>query len=140
MLHKTLIPLVLLGFLVSLISTSGRADERVGTGRESGVVQEIDKAVDPICGMSLKPKEIKHMAVHDGHLYAFCNKKCLETFTKDPEKYSGKMVKDPVCGMTFFDHQTDLVLEHEGRIAHFCSQKCVKEFSENPDKYEEKQE
>ncbi|KPJ51318.1 MAG: hypothetical protein AMJ41_00030 [candidate division Zixibacteria bacterium DG_27] len=135
MLQKTTLALLAFALLVSfpLVSGFGGGGQcQSGHGEE---VQVIEKAVDPICGMSLKPKEIKHMAVHQGHLYAFCNKKCLETFKENPEKHAGKLVKDPVCGMTLLDQRTDLVLEHEGHKSHFCGQECVKKFKANPDKY-----
>ena len=135
MLHKTLLRLLLFALLVSSPLVSGFAGGGQCQSGQSGDVQVIEKAVDPICGMSLKPKEIKHMAVHEGHLYAFCSEKCLETFKENPGKYAGKLVKDPVCGMTFFDQQTDLVLEHKGHKSHFCGQECIKKFKANPDKY-----
>ncbi|MFQ5869430.1 MAG: YHS domain-containing protein [Candidatus Zixiibacteriota bacterium] len=136
MLHKTLLLLLAFALLVSAPLVSGFAGGGQCQSGHAGDVQVIEKAVDPVCGMSLKPEGIKQMAVHDGHLYAFCNKKCLETFKENPEKYAGKLVKDPVCGMTFFDHQTDLASEHAGHKSHFCSQDCVKKFKANPDKYE----
>ncbi len=136
MLPKTLLLLLLLALLVSFPLLSGYADEKESQSGQSGDVQVIEKVVDPICGMSLKPKQIKHFAMHQGHLYPFCNKKCLETFKENPEKYAGKLVKDPVCGMTFFDHQTDLASEHGGQKSHFCGQECIKKFSDDPCKYE----
>jgi YHS domain-containing protein len=101
----------------------------------SGMAEEITKVVDPICGMTSEPKQVKHFAVYDGHLYPFCSKECLQTFKENPEKHAGRLVKDPVCGKIFFDNQTDIVLEHEGRDFYFSSPECAEKFKADPAKY-----
>jgi Cu+-exporting ATPase len=46
-----------------------------------------DTATDPVCGMKVKVATARHTAVHDGHTYYFCNPKCLQKFTAEPERY-----------------------------------------------------
>ena len=46
-----------------------------------------DTATDPVCGMKVKVATAKHTTVHEGHTYYFCNPKCLQKFTAEPERY-----------------------------------------------------
>jgi len=46
-----------------------------------------DKAVDPVCGMTVDPQETPHRHQHRGHFYHFCSANCQAKFTADPEKY-----------------------------------------------------
>src|SRR5512140_3651079 len=43
-------------------------------------------AIDPVCGMTVKPDGPHHCEYH-GVEYHFCNPKCLVKFQADPEKY-----------------------------------------------------
>ena len=45
------------------------------------------KAKDPVCGMFVTIETAKHMAVHDGQTYYFCNPKCRAKFSATPEIY-----------------------------------------------------
>jgi Cu+-exporting ATPase len=43
---------------------------------------------DPVCGMEVNPAQPKGgTAVHDGHLYGFCNANCRTKFEADPQRY-----------------------------------------------------
>lgn len=45
------------------------------------------EAIDPVCGMDVEvePGALKYE--YQGKTYYFCNRHCLETFKKDPEKF-----------------------------------------------------
>jgi P-type Cu+ transporter len=47
-------------------------------------------ARDPVCGMTVDPKEAKHRAVYEGHAYYFCCAGCLTKFEADPARYLEK--------------------------------------------------
>jgi P-type Cu+ transporter len=44
-------------------------------------------ARDPVCGMSVNTATAKHILVHAGTEYFFCNPRCAEKFKAHPEKY-----------------------------------------------------
>ncbi len=44
-------------------------------------------ATDPVCGMEVKTVGAKYTYEYKGKRYYFCEKKNLEKFKKDPEKY-----------------------------------------------------
>jgi Cu+-exporting ATPase len=47
-----------------------------------------ERAVDPVCGMSVNPATAKGGALeHDGHTYYFCGPRCRDRFAADPAKY-----------------------------------------------------
>jgi Cu+-exporting ATPase len=46
-------------------------------------------AKDPVCGMQVEPAKAAGTLEHDGKSYYFCSRHCLETFRKDPARYSG---------------------------------------------------
>ena len=39
---------------------------------------------DPVCGMTVDPAHARHLAEHDGIVYAFCSIGCRTRFIKDP--------------------------------------------------------
>jgi len=43
--------------------------------------------LDPVCGMTVRPKHILHVAEHAGVVYAFCSLGCRTSFAKEPETY-----------------------------------------------------
>ncbi|HYJ07399.1 MAG TPA: heavy metal-binding domain-containing protein, partial [Polyangiaceae bacterium] len=48
-------------------------------------------AVDPVCGMKVNPATARGGSFeHAGHTYHFCNPKCRERFSAEPEKYLNK--------------------------------------------------
>ncbi|MSQ96348.1 MAG: heavy metal translocating P-type ATPase [Gemmataceae bacterium] len=44
-------------------------------------------AIDPVCGMSVDPKEAPAQTAYQGTTYYFCNPHCLKKFEIDPQKY-----------------------------------------------------
>ncbi|MCX6566391.1 MAG: YHS domain-containing protein [Candidatus Aminicenantes bacterium] len=57
------------------------------------VSQVADKAVDPVCGMSVAKDGAKWTYDYKGTTYYFCNEACKTGFVKDPEKYLAKMAE-----------------------------------------------
>jgi len=49
-----------------------------------------DKAVDPVCGMTVVKANAKATFDYKGETYYFCSTGCKESFAKDPEKYLAK--------------------------------------------------
>lgn len=47
------------------------------------------EGVDPVCGMQV-PADSGYTKVHQGTLYYFCSKNCLDKFEADPQQYLGK--------------------------------------------------
>ncbi len=45
--------------------------------------------VDPVCGMQVAPEE-GYGKMHDGRLFRFCSRACLDKFEAEPEVYSRK--------------------------------------------------
>ena len=46
-----------------------------------------DKAIDPVCGMTVVKATAKATYEYKGTTYYFCNPGCKDAFAKDPEKY-----------------------------------------------------
>ncbi len=45
--------------------------------------------VDPVCGMTVDREHARHLAEHDGVVYAFCRMGCRTAFMREPEAYIG---------------------------------------------------
>jgi len=45
-----------------------------------------DRAVDPICGMTVQTAGAKS-AVHNGRVYYFCSQDCRQKFESNPASY-----------------------------------------------------
>lgn len=45
--------------------------------------------VDPVCGMPA-PADSSYTKVHQGTLYRFCSRNCLDKFDANPQQYLGK--------------------------------------------------
>jgi YHS domain-containing protein len=55
--------------------------------------QPIDKhVVDPVCGKQLEAEQ-GYGKIHDGTLYRFCSRDCLDAFEAAPDKYMNKYSK-----------------------------------------------
>ncbi len=44
------------------------------------------KHIDPVCGMEVDVEQ-GYGKMHDGNLYRFCSRDCLDKFEADPEQY-----------------------------------------------------
>jgi len=53
--------------------------------------------LDPVCLMSLDPKQATAMAIHDGKAYYFCSETCRHKFVASPEVY---LEKSPAMQLT----------------------------------------
>lgn len=49
--------------------------------------QEGD-AVDPVCGMTVKPASAAASRLHEGNRYYFCSTYCADEFDASPAQYS----------------------------------------------------
>lgn len=59
--------------------------------------QSADKAIDPVCGMTVVKANAKATFDFKGDTYYFCSTGCKEAFAKEPEKYlKAQQAKAPV--------------------------------------------
>jgi P-type Cu+ transporter len=88
---------------VSVVTNSLRLrrftdDLQPGTTPESGNVRKspparkkedemLGKAIDPVCGMTVKKKEAAATSEYQGKTYYFCNVNCKKAFDAEPEKF-----------------------------------------------------
>jgi xanthine dehydrogenase accessory factor len=59
---------------------------QVGAPDEAPVVDDI-VLLDPVCGMTVDRAHARHLAEHDGTVYAFCSVGCRTAFIKEPDAY-----------------------------------------------------
>ena len=50
--------------------------------------------VDPVCGMQV-PSDSGYTKVHQGTLYHFCSRNCLDKFEANPDQYAAKGKEQP---------------------------------------------
>ena len=43
--------------------------------------------LDPVCGMTVEPAHARHLAEHDGLIYAFCSIGCRARFVREPAAF-----------------------------------------------------
>src|SRR3954462_13337862 len=60
-------------------------DERQGMAQTKDLA--TDTALDPVCGMRVKPARAAAQVEHAGKPYYFCSRGCAERFKQDPERY-----------------------------------------------------
>jgi adenylate cyclase len=48
---------------------------------------ELDRVIDPVCGMELSPREVASRLSVEGREHSFCSDACLKQFVKAPGKY-----------------------------------------------------
>jgi Cu+-exporting ATPase len=56
-----------------------------------------NRAIDPVCGMTVDPHTAKHRAEHHGHSYYFCSAGCRTKFIANPQKFLGEREPEPVA-------------------------------------------
>ena len=70
---------------------SGDARRRgeAGVARGASLAPVVDDIVllDPVCGMTVDREHARHLAEHDGVVYAFCSMGCRTAFIKEPGAY-----------------------------------------------------
>src|SRR6266550_4590954 len=71
-------------------------------GRAAGQAQ--DRAVDPVCQMTVDPHSAKHRHAHRGRTYYFRSAGCRARFAADPDKYltQGPRAAEPVAADTIY--------------------------------------
>ena len=59
------------------------------SARSAAAAVAVDGIVllDPVCGMTVDADDIRHLAEHDGVVYAFCSLGCRTRFVKDPTAF-----------------------------------------------------
>lgn len=110
-----------------------------------------DVFTDPVCGMTVDPRDAPEQRRYRGRIYYFCSIGCAGKFGRAPESYVGNLppspdtparslpqsgtapIRDPVCGMEVEPHQN--ALEHEGIHYAFCSSQCRDRFVIKPHLY-----
>ena len=45
-----------------------------------------EKNIDPVCGMEVEVEQ-GYGKIHEGKLYRFCSRSCLDKFENDPDRY-----------------------------------------------------
>ena len=101
-----------------------------------------DKAVDPVCGMTLSKAQAAATYEYKGTTYYFCSTGCKDAFAKEPEKYLAKAqpkhddkAVDPVCGMSVDKATAKATYEYKGKTYYFCCSGCKDKFVKDPEKY-----
>ncbi|HFE38073.1 MAG TPA: YHS domain-containing protein [Gammaproteobacteria bacterium] len=62
-------------------------------GRHESEKHKPKKFIDPVCNMAVKEDE-GYGKMHDGELYRFCTKSCLNKFDDEPGRYLNKKDAD----------------------------------------------
>jgi len=72
----------------SFVAAPGPATIAVAdaTAEQGPAVDDI-VLLDPVCGMTVEREQARHLAEHDGIVYAFCSIGCRTRFIKDPSSY-----------------------------------------------------
>jgi xanthine dehydrogenase accessory factor len=99
---------IALSILAELVQVRrGRADfvASPGPATVAGVIPEgisfepvVDDIVlvDPVCGMTVDRAHARHLADHDGVIYAFCSIGCRTRFIKEPVTYLSASEPSPM--------------------------------------------
>ena len=95
---------IAISILAELVTVRhGRADfvAAPGPATTAGSVAPSERApavddivlLDPVCGMTVDRDDIRHLADHDGVVYAFCSIGCRTRFIREPTAYVGGGVR-----------------------------------------------
>ena len=70
-------------------ATLAGGDAGIDPLAEAGLAPVVDDIVllDPVCGMTVDREHARHLAEHDGVVYAFCSMGCRTAFIKQPGAY-----------------------------------------------------
>ena len=71
------------------VASPGPATVAGAAGGVAPVIAAPDDIVllDPVCGMTVDRDHARHLAEHDGTVYAFCSLGCRTRFVKDPASF-----------------------------------------------------
>jgi Cu+-exporting ATPase len=62
-------------------------DHHTHAAHDHGAARAADRAIDPVCGMSVDPHTTAHRHTYQGRPYYFCSAGCRTKFAADPKKY-----------------------------------------------------
>ena len=68
------------------------------TNRDGSALMEerrIVMAIEPVCGMKVKPEKAAATRTYEGQTYYFCVPGCREVFDTDPKKYLSRATEPP---------------------------------------------
>ncbi|HEX5013582.1 MAG TPA: XdhC family protein [Candidatus Limnocylindrales bacterium] len=70
-------------------TVAGEAEAAALIGAGATALANADDIVttDPVCGMEVDPAHARHLAEHDGTIYAFCSIGCRTRFVREPAVY-----------------------------------------------------
>lgn len=73
----------------SFVASPGPATVAAGQAAafEPGPVVDDIVLLDPVCGMTVDRAHARHLAEHEGVVYAFCSVGCRTAFIKEPQAY-----------------------------------------------------
>ena len=74
------------------------AGAAAGTAGESAAPDDI-VLLDPVCGMTVDRDHARHLAEHEGIVYAFCSLGCRTRFVKDPATFLSASVASEAPGI-----------------------------------------
>ena len=99
-----------------------------------------DRAVDPVCGMTVDPAHAAGSSRVGDRTFSFCSTSCKQKFNADPAAYGATTpaaadVVDPVCGMTISKDDPSGSSEYGGTTYSFCNPSCKKKFDADPAAY-----
>ena len=69
--------------------------KQVHSPRRADNVAAADRAIDPVCGMTVNKARAAGSFEHDGTRYFFCSAQCLESFRKDPARFVKGAAQQP---------------------------------------------
>ena len=82
-----LLTLLLFAGFFYLMMRYGCGAHRVHGGHGGHAGQpDAAKTVDPVCGMEVEPTQ-GYGKMHEGQLYRFCSRACLDQFEADPGRF-----------------------------------------------------
>ena len=55
-------------------------------GNHGSKDEDSSKHIDPVCGKEVPTNE-GYGKMHEGNLYRFCSRKCLDAFDDEPQRY-----------------------------------------------------
>jgi xanthine dehydrogenase accessory factor len=70
----------------------GHREQSPATGKGIAISQAGVVLLDAVCGMTVDEADARHLAEHDGVVYAFCSVGCRVRFMKDPTAYLSSSV------------------------------------------------
>jgi xanthine dehydrogenase accessory factor len=85
----------------SFVASPGPATVAAGqsvAAEPAGPVVDDIVLLDPVCGMTVARDHARHLAEHEGVVYAFCSVGCRTSFMKEPGAYLGSEAAAPHHG------------------------------------------